>query len=371
MDDNFISEIKNTWQNKLDMWIYFKKLFFISLIFILGGCDFMTVNYNYHVEVGHPIEYQAIFDWNNSYLYDTYKQPLLDFGGEIGSGSDWGNGTQITSLFYEGPIPSGIKVRWFSVMEDQFWEGEYKFNFSQLTALHHDKVWKTLYQEFSDPMKNGVSYTVYVVPGGLVTIWMNTSANKILLGQFQAKKIDIPWEDFASSLLIEMNRENFIQMHLTSINTPEYVRQEAKNNKLPSFVRWKRLMKTYSWKLKGSSNFILKDYFTRYVNGEQYYTYQGDLQQSERAVPHFFYVYLEDKFGKITRLGITLDKEEIIAAFEKLNSKYSMNTEFTILIDETDDLQYTRIYLIVGEDKVSINADCSLEDLYIGRANKG
>lgn len=333
---------------------------------MMANINMLNAKINYSVNIGYPYEYGNIYEWENSYFMDVKGEPLIYFGGSLGAGNEWGSGSQNTVLSAVNPLPAGIKVRWFSISENQFWEGEYQFDREQLAQLFETEVWNVFYQKKLKYER--ATFVVYVVPGGLVTVWVRGAGQQKFLAQFQAQKIEMNWEDFAKpSVRVEISRQELLTELLDEKSMPEraIANREIKAGTLSiDSARWKRRMWTYSWVLTVSEPFQVKDYLGWYVNGERYYTYADDAPQNKfRPMPYFFSVYIEKPDKTLERFTIELKEAEVMAAFKKLSG--SLGTEPTeIYFELAEDRQIGAVYLRNKTDKVELTAEISLQDLY-------
>lgn len=338
----------------------------LTFIFIVVGTWIMfdskkkLDNFAYSVRVGSAGGYPALLDFNHNYFIDKNGKILLAFtsyGGPANEG--WGQGQQATGGL-EGamPLPYAIKVRWFSIAENQFWQGEAVLDQEKLEQLKQYKVNNILYPGTGLFLAN-VSFVVNYGTGGLVTIWVSNDGERHLLTQFQAKKIDEPnWNQFIQPVLGEkISRKDYLSEQIRRNDysvLSENIRQEVLNHKVPGAEPWLRLMKTYSWVLKTNDLYKLKDYETTYVNGEQYYTYQNQNQTKPRAIPKSLITLMEDhKTHQIIRLDYEFNQDEIIDAFEKL-AKDTGSEPIQLYLDVDAKLSKVDLYLIKGSQKIEI-----------------
>lgn len=335
-----------------------------------------TKIYHYSIDVGAAPKYDVLFDFNHNYLTDSQGNPMLRFTAVGGSpASDWGDGDQSTLLSERNPLPTGIKVRWFSVVEDQFWEGEYQFNQNLLQQLSRYKV-NAVTQRLERMFMERFRLVVYVVPGGLVTVWIKGAGNTYVLAQFQAHKVEeTDWTNFSRVLQrgkkSSISRMDYIKERLSDPDTVmgRETQQEIDNGTVPTdSAPWKRFMNTYRWVLTVNDEFALKDYFARYTTAEQYYTYSDENQYTlkPRPVPKYLSYYIEDKTGQLHRLNLYLDPEETMSAFEKL-SKESASAEL-IKLHLSIDSAVKNIDVFLIKDKQSIELKKirgQIDDLYL------
>lgn len=339
----------------------------LAFIFIVVGTWIMIDpkkkldNFAYDVLVGSAGGYSALLDFNHNYFVDKNGKILLAFTSYGGvANKSWGWGEQATGGL-EGAmaLPYAIKVRWFSIPENQFWQGEAVLNQEKLEQLKQYKVNNILYPGTGLFLAN-VSFVVNYGTGGLVTIWVSNDGEQFLLTQFQAKKIEEPnWDSFIQPVLgKKISRKDYLASKMNLKNGGSAlnanIRQEVLDHKVPGAEPWLRLMKTYSWVLKTNDLYELKDYETTYVNGEQYYTYQNQDQTKPRAIPKSLVTLMEDrKTHQIIRLDYDINQDEIINAFEKL-AKEQGSEPIQIYLDIDEKLTNANLYLIKGSQKIEI-----------------
>lgn len=351
-------------------------MIFLASFGIYAMTSSSTKNYHYAIKVGAAPKYDVLFDFDNNYFTDSEGKTLLRFTAIGGSpASDWGDGDQGTLLSEKNPLPTGIKIRWFSVVEDQFWEGEYQFNQQLLQKLSKYKV-NAVMHRLEAMFMESFDFIVYVVPGGLVTVWISGAGNTYVLAQFQARKVEEnDWANFSRVLQMgkdyTISRADYIKERLSDPDTVmgRETQQEIDNGTVPTdSVPWKRFMNTYRWVLTVNDEFTLKDYFTRYTTAEQYYTYSDENQYTlkPRPVPKYLSYYIEDKTGQLHRLNLYLDPEETMSAFEKL-SKESASAEL-IKLHLSIDSAVKNIDVFLIKDKQSIELKKirgQIDDLYL------
>lgn len=363
-----------------------KKSLIISILGLLAilliGYGFTTMTnstetcYHYSINLGAPRKYEMVYDFNENYFTDHTGKPLLRFAIIGGSpADDWGQGNQATLLSERNPLPSGIKVRWFSVAEDQFWEGTYQFDQQRLNRLVQTKV-NDIIDSTTKNLTEYFEFTINMVPGGLVTIWILGEGNQYIVAQFQANKVDEPdWDKFSRILErgkdFHISRADFIKERLTETTTEmgKYTQQEIIQGKLPTdSAPWKRMMLTYPWILAVNDEFILKDYFTRYTSAEQYYTYQDQNQFSlpPRPVPIYLSYYIEEVVThKLNRLNLLLDPEETMTAFAQLNNAKPLHEPIKLFLSINDSITDIDVYVIKGQQSIALkNMKTQLTDLY-------
>lgn len=332
------------------IWVYL--FLFISGILFLGEIGWMIQQpqeYQYSVDVGSAGGYTMLPDFNHNYFTDQQGNIILPFttGGPVSKG--WPGSDQATNLGEQQVLPYKITVRWYSIAEDQFWEGN--------TVFDQKKLEQCL-QSLGGRLNN---FIVNYAPGGLVTVWMSGNGLRFLVTQFKAHQIDdVDWSKFITPLMAEnVNRKQYLlyQMQVKGKNyyrvIDDKVQQEIREHKVPDAEPWLRLMYRYSWVLKTNNLYNLKYYSTTYVNGEQYYTYQNE-QTPPRAIPLKLITIIEDnKTHQLIRLDYYFNKDEIITAFEKL-AKEPGKEPIQLLLDIDEKLTKVDVYLIKASQKIEI-----------------
>lgn len=343
-----------------------QKILIIALIvgmiaIIIGGTMFSgSKEYEYGVRLGSAGGYKMIPDFNHNYFTDQQGKILLPFtmGGPAEKG--WGAGDQATDVGNKQPLPYRITVRWFSIAENQFWEGRAVLDQEKLEWLKHYKVNNILYPSNNYFFKY-FNFVVNYAPGGLVTVWVVGDGERYLVAQFHAKKADdIDWDSFIGSALNEnISRKQYLAYQMQAKDKNYYrvisdeIQKEIKENKVPDSSPWLRLMHKYPWSLKVNSPFILKNYFTKYVNGEQYY-FRKD-QDLSRAVPFELITFLENTTTKeAVRIDFTFDQDEMINDFEEL-SKDPSNIPIEMYFDMNQGMTQVSVFLIKGQHKIELH----------------
>lgn len=358
------------------------------LFFIIGflGSYSMTSeakDYKYSIDGGSPNRYPAIYDFYGNYFTDDKGNKLLAFV-PGGNSTYWGGGRQATLLSERNPLPSGIKVKWFSIAENAFWEGSYTFNSQLLNSLIKYKTDDILYRKqrnFIDSM----DFTVYVTPGGLVTVWVSGAGEVFLLAQFHAQKMqqEPDWNVFYRTSISGRGEPEPKDIYIKKLqNRIEKNINESLNGKSEFFddrlpagkltaAPWLRLMKTYDWYLSiNNQYFTLRDYRVYYVNAESRFIYSGDNQLVKpRPVPSSLNFFFQNKQNKNIpeRINVKFDRDEIMKAFAELALIPPMSEPINLYMDIKLDLSDLQAYAIKGNKKILLKkASPELVDLYDG-----
>ena len=317
--------------------------------------------FNYIVGVGYPNDYGMVYESRNSYLMDERGTPILHFGGGIAAEGFWGRGTQNTGALGKYPAPSGIKIRWFSVRENQFWEAESKLPNALITRLFTEKFEDV----FSKSKGKYNQLIVNVAPDGLVAVWIGGERQKIQLVSLKAKKIDMPWDEFnKESLGRRVGRAEFTESAGRKSREKQSIIFKNYGEFLAGKDRWDYFQRKYNYKVSVNDKFILKDYLCVYMNGEKYYTYAKDTGKiTQQAMPYQIYMYIERE-GVRNRIALKYRQDEMAKIFQKiLGDNSSEPVDFHIEIAEN--LESIDSYLISKGQKYKITIkSAAIIDLY-------
>lgn len=342
-------------------------------------------DYHYSVGLGYPQKYPMGYD--EVEFFDSKGEPvhLYISGSDAGSGS-WGWGSQASSLHEQQPLPASIKIRWFSIMENQFWEADYKFDQKIFEVLdQYSATSPFLYGERAPiPFMERTYLDIYVTPGGLVTIWITGAGARenYLLAQFHAKKTDMDWKKFISRLygaynLEDLDREKYVQKQKAEF--AENNKISVNNISVADSKKWERYMKRYLWTFSISAPFELKDYEGRYTNGERYFVYAGTNQKElgRQAVPHNLNFSVVDprtnkqkrikiEFGPLTSKGIEDENwDEVLNGFEKIANMEPVDGPIDMQIAYKPEEQQLNVFLVKGEHRIELTEiKANLTDYY-------
>ncbi len=338
------------------------KLSLIALIGLgLSACDHMkpessvhysnSKEYQYHINVGNPNGYNVVFEYENSYFKGNDGELLLIFGGNVATGGGWGNGSQNTSLSGQYSLPKGFKVRWYSVVEDQFWEGDFDFPRELLSVLFNDGF---LDIDNGNQRESYSSFTINVAPGGLVSVWLEGGSQTVQLGVYQAHKIAMDWDAFTKfSLEYNIDRADYRALVLGDLADNHIVKQEIKAGKVPiDSAPWRGLQKKYDWRFNINLPFKLIDYRTWYANAESYYTYPDEVSTYQfRAPPYRISMHVVLPNGSKEELQLWIDKDQIVEVF----GKYGQVGKLELNLWLSNDLSEAELYVAQGDVQVKVD----------------
>ncbi|MDY6450666.1 DUF2931 family protein [Acinetobacter faecalis] len=108
-------------------------LIFILLPFLSIGKN-MASDKTYGVYVNYSPGNISEFNARHSLMKNEKNEVITGFGGRNGAGGFLGSGVQNSSSGLT-EIPSKMEVLWFSIAEDQFWQGEFELPKKELSDL--------------------------------------------------------------------------------------------------------------------------------------------------------------------------------------------------------------------------------------------
>ncbi len=319
-------------------------LFITLLIFGLFYMKNKGVNsYSFSVNIGYPKNYDAIYDYNDCYFYDSDKKAILDFGGMIAASGEWGDGSQNTILSGQYPLPYGFKIKWYSVVENQFWEGDFKLNQELLFELFRDGF---IVFDKEKPHSNFSVFIFNVTPGGMVSLWLWGGGESILIGTFQAKKIDTDWKDFLKpSTGYAVNRDEFRDMYLKD-GIEKFLSKDAYDQLITNIPfdsqPWKKLLKNYSYSVNINNRFKLNGYRAWYINGEALSTYSKKIKTKQAlSIPYRMYMLFISPKGQEMALEVYLETEGLQEQFDTLcSSNNTCNLQLELNENMTEGFMY-------------------------------
>ncbi len=330
-------------------------IFLVSLS--LSSCDWIGFRkmqtYSFSVDVGNPDLYPVIYDWSESYLYDADQEVVLYFGGMIGTGGGWGDGAQNTPLTGEYSLPRGVHVKWYSIAEDEFWEGDFKFDDIKIFQMFEEGF--TYFSQKKSKEKYS-TFVVNAVPGGKVAIWLMGGGEMILLGMYQANKVQTDWNDFAkASIGYDIDRKEFRDLYLRDeVGSGLYgSKLELSDSDFENYLRnipkdavfWTDLLQEYPYKFTMQEPFKLVGYRAWYLNGESLSSYSKKMIESKSLpVPYRIYLVFTLPSGEDEAIEIYLDKDSVQKQFNQFFKSKDVNAVLQFELKE--DLSEGFLYLV-------------------------
>ncbi|WP_434779159.1 DUF2931 family protein [Neisseria sp. Ec49-e6-T10] len=142
-----------------------------------------------------------IIERTQSYFMDKQGKPLLYFGGWDGTGNiDSTENIKTIPISNINMIPDALKIRWFSVEKNQFWEGDFTLPKEKISNLINPKEPED--QNFRlRKMPHYSSFLVTIKPKGQVVLWLVSEKQQVQVSpHWSANKTNMKWSKFVSSL---------------------------------------------------------------------------------------------------------------------------------------------------------------------------
>lgn len=348
------------------------KILVIFLV-LLTNLSVQAATY-YKVFLGSPYNYPMDFDLGGNYFFDQNNKIFYAF---VSKKTDtyWGNG--IATIGLEGSkgtsLPYGVHLQWFSTAENQFWQGQYIFDQTQLEALMKRKI-NDVFKNKQTVLGEQVFYfKFYVVPDGLVTIWLYSNSEQYFIGQFKATRMqqEPDWPVFYKRALANLYgkeiqaRDTFIKNRLN--DNLHYVQKKLngvvdkfdtdQQDKLLTANPWLALNKTYHWQFEvGERPVKLKDFWVYYANGEALFTYEAAKQLAVvKPIPFTIEFVLEDnRDHSLKTMYINFDPSETKEVFDKLSDLSPKSAPLKIYIKLMADIKDTSVYVVKGTKRVEL-----------------
>ena len=313
---------------------------FVTIILILATFVFIGKNMASDKTYGVYVDYSpgniSEFNARHSLLKNEKNEVITGFGGRNGAGgASLGEGVQNSSNGLT-EIPSKMEVLWFSIAEDQFWQGEFELPKKELSDLiKKEKILDLFSSRQGKKIDKYSQIVVNVAPKGNVYVYASGQATK-LIGTYQAKAVDYDYDQHVLDTYIRSNlhksrqeyRKAFEKRLLEEPIDAEYHEDYFKP------VRWQLEM-------KGTQPILA--YVTKTLNGEYVHVLEKPAEQEIRSIPTNIAVDFLLPNGKPKRLDIYLRNP-----FEFFNKHFEYGTKFKIIV-ETPDEDHTLVYFQQGE----------------------
>jgi hypothetical protein len=262
------------------------------------------------------------------------------------------------------PVPDSLYVRWFSISEDKFYEGRFKMP-TQVIKEHFDEMWLTFgsarkkmraskYERF----KNLI---VGVTPGGGVMVWMESTRQQIEIGHYQAREIQMDWNEFAgvNNFGDGSTRQQFIESQKNRITLP-----------IP-FGKAEKYREKFVWKCGVESNANIETIsFQLYLlNGEVesiYGEYNSGLNEfKKRAAPAQLNFILQEANKKGYNFEILFDEDDLFKAFHTICADKKTEAKLVLVLDNNNKI--SKIVLRNKTQEYVLNPN--KVDVYTGKYN--
>lgn len=305
-------------------------------------------------------------------------------------------------------VPTHLDVSWLSYVEKcQYLLENQPLDSLKIAQLLAEKVYTPSRSEDISPTIEEYNISVGLAPGGVVFVWLHSTARVIEVGRYQAKKIEdihfvtqkeadeyykrtgdvildeytIEQRDYVIKLGLPKEK---IRMQYQQCGTP--VTEPLVMDdifKIP-YGLWDSYQKRYLWKM----TLITKDK-TKYIHS---YYYQGLNLEEEilfgertwgenqiekykipekfqytslipRAIPFIIFIKWYGDDGKLYRLWNNFNEAEVMDSFEKA-FKGQENEVGNLIIEVNDTKTRANIRLKVGEREVEIcNVDLRINEI--------
>lgn len=165
--------------------------------------------YDMHMSYAPGQEVQIGYE---SHMIDIHGKPFFYFSEVTPAGRYLGGYGNIVFPMHEWEIPNKMKFLWFSIRENQFYQGEFQLPYEQLKAYFREEGLTVLNSDgrYDKPAKYERFYTTlnfFVAPKGKMIIYADGIYGTRILGQYQATPVDYDWWQW--SLENASNREEY------------------------------------------------------------------------------------------------------------------------------------------------------------------
>ena len=305
-------------------------------------------------------------------------------------------------------VPTHLDVSWLSYVEKcQYLLENQPLDSLKIAQLLAEKVYTPSRSEDISPTIEEYNISVGLAPGGVVFVWLHSTARVIEVGRYQAKKIedihfvtqkeaDEYYKRTGDVILDEYTIED--RDHIIELGLPkEKIRMQYQQCGTPvteplvmddifkiPYGLWDSYQKRYLWKM----TLITKDK-TKYIHS---YYYQGLNLEEEilfgertwgenqiekykipekfqytslipRAIPFIIFIKWYGDDGKLYRLWNNFNEAEVMDSFEKA-FKGQENEVGNLIIEVNDTKTRANIRLKVGEREVEIcNVDLRINEI--------
>jgi hypothetical protein len=230
------------------------------------------------------------------------------------------------------PVPDSLFVSWFSISENQFYEGTFKLPTDGLKK-YFDQMWSTYRPR---AMGNEASkhdrfqdLIVGVAPGGAVYVWISAITQRIEVAHYQAKKTQMEWDQFAgiNGFGAGSTRQGYVSRRQDEVTYPIPF---GKAEKYRTKFIWKPIIESDSLAEVTYINLSM-------LNGEFesiYHEHQAGLLAVERALPGKIVFNLQIKNKRFYEKRVFLDEDELFNAFQAICTNKNIKAELVLKVDK-------------------------------------
>lgn len=297
----------------------------------------------YQVYIGWVPGFVAEYNNTQSYISDSSGQLITHFGGRNSAGGVLGTGVQ-NSPRANFPTPDKMQVTWLSFVDGQFWQAQIELPAQQIEKLLHEQIQGVF---VSDPYHKVQRYNRLVVnvgPKGQVYIYLGGADIK-LIGTYQAKTVDIPWETHI--------QQTWSSAPAKPISQQQYLAkaQDAHKNTLQKTKLFNaKIFNPVKWRLAVKAPNQLIAYTAKMMNGEDQTVLDPVATSSLSAIPELF-IFDVKRQNQVKRYRVSLDRD--IFAFYYQNFDPSKRVTFEVEFLNQDEVN---LYLQQDLKKIEFKA---------------
>ena len=150
-------------------------------------------------------------DLGQGLFLDEQDNIIVDIMPDSVGAHDLGRGSQASS-WSTYPIPSKLYLLWFSLTDNQFYEGTFELPPKQelAYAFNEEKILDVFNSRVGKMDSINYNFTVNLAPEGRVYLYLRGSMIK-LIGSYQATPIYYDWEDWNTNSPFEYTKDVFIE----------------------------------------------------------------------------------------------------------------------------------------------------------------
>lgn len=318
------------------------------LIYVLR--ENMTDQANYGVYIGYPKGYISEYNHKHSVLKNDQGDIITSFGGDNATQGQLGSGVQ-NSPHTLMEVPSKMEVMWFSVMENQFWRGEFDLPKKELLhALDDEKILDLFTTRLGHKVSKYNQLIINVAPNGKVYVYLSGVPTR-LIAMYQAKPIQYDWLQHVNETWAIKGKDIETQAQFITSMKKDYgsiVDTIDQNYKEDFFT-------VVRWKLNIQGDKKILAYTTRTLNGEYIQIFENTVQQEIKSIPNEIVVDVEEK-GKVKRYSLRLNN-----SYDFYKEHFKNTSLLTVLIDIPDP-NHAFLYFKQG-DKIVEYLDFKIQEM--------
>lgn len=326
----------------------------IVLLALFGGlnsCGGIMKKFEYLASESAPKDFPMtivdgylLFPGDSGSLYIPYGKTIHHGWGESVS-------THVVGEDFK-PLPDGLRVLYFSYLEDVFYAGDFDLPYEEILRLFSEGY----YDFFQNEQITYGWIVTGVAPGGHISVWLSgLGGRQVLVFTGKAEKVEVPWTRIIDNP--DISRSDFIKMVLEeSIGKEkiEHIRKEG----IP-FGRWEMYNKRYQWQpvlqIADAPNMIS---LVSYFNGEMGPLPNGVMnkQADLLPIPEKLEFYRRTSSSSVVSVELSFDEQEIFSAFTRLLPLVNESRSIALLISSKPQASndYT-VALVCGDEKVILS----------------